>query len=269
MPQFDRSNLVLTSVKYNNHPIEAIIDTGAGITVVLPSLFKRLNLSLRNSWEGPLLVIANGAVVQPEGCVNLEVIVDGILICVEAAVMALNGYELLLVNNALRQLESAHIANSKGKNSFFSIKLGTGEMDKETNNGTVSSHTSLTVPTKSIITITVDVNRPIPCMRMTNKILEPSSKVFLENGYSVGRLLLPIELPNKLEIELANFSRAEQWLNKGTVLGCISPVNLVGDLPVNEDQPTKNIELSDEILRFENAASDKLSPDERRVGLEL
>lgn len=81
------------------HFLEAIIDTGTGITVIFPELCEKLNLSYHRKWEGPLLLMANGAVVQLKGSVTI--IINKVLVYVEAAIMAMNGYELLPKNNAL------------------------------------------------------------------------------------------------------------------------------------------------------------------------
>ena len=101
MPPTDRSNLVFTQVTCKNRIVEAIVDTGAGITVISPDLCKQLNFSLHKRWGGPHLLMAIGTIVRPDSSVSLELIINRVPVYVEAAVLALNGYELLLGNNAL------------------------------------------------------------------------------------------------------------------------------------------------------------------------
>lgn len=121
MPPPDRSNLVFSKVICRNNHVEAIIDTGAGITVISPEFCKYLNLVPKKQWEGPKLLMANGSIVCPEGSVTLEIIITGIPVYVEAAVLPINGYKLLLGNDALRQLESISIIYGEGGEAVFSV----------------------------------------------------------------------------------------------------------------------------------------------------
>lgn len=110
----------------------------------------------------------------------------------KAAIIALNGYELLLGNNALRHLDSIHITYPEEGNAVFSTKPEAEEIEKvDKVLGTISNHDLLTVPAMSIITITVDVILLKWGSRATNQILGTSNNVLNDKGYSVGRLLLP------------------------------------------------------------------------------
>ena len=60
MPPIDGSKLVFTTVKCQNRMFEAIVDTGAEISVISPETCKLLKLSATQDWDGPLLVMANG-----------------------------------------------------------------------------------------------------------------------------------------------------------------------------------------------------------------
>ncbi len=51
-------------------------------------------------------------------------------------------------------------------------------------------------------------------------MIEPTNKLLIDKSVSVGHLLLPNEeLKDAVEIQVVNFSRVDQWLNKGPVLG--------------------------------------------------
>lgn len=65
--------------------------------------------------------MANGSIVCPEGSVTLEIIIAGIPVYVEAAVLPIYGYKLLLGNDALRQLESISIIYEEGGEAVFSV----------------------------------------------------------------------------------------------------------------------------------------------------
>ena len=104
MPPLDRTKLVFTSVKCRNRIFEAIVDTGAEISVISPKTCKLLNLNTTQKWDGPFLVMANGTHARPEGSVALQIFVGTTPVYVNVAVMQINGFNLLLGNNALRQL---------------------------------------------------------------------------------------------------------------------------------------------------------------------
>lgn len=58
-------------------------------------------------------------------------------------------------------------------------------------------------------------------------MIEPANKLLIDKGVSVGHLLLPKEeLKDTVDIQVVNFSRVDQWLNKGTVSCSIFPVEI-------------------------------------------
>ena len=105
VPLTTRHNFVLKKVSCYAQEVEAIIDTGAGISAISPELFRLLKKPSRN-WDRGQLITVNNARVYPECCVDLTLQVDGILIKIQAVVLEINGFSLLLGNDALRQLKS-------------------------------------------------------------------------------------------------------------------------------------------------------------------
>lgn len=71
------------------------------------------------TWTGPPISLAERNLVTPLGVVKLELELGGKLIRVEAAILKLNGYSLLLGNDSLRQLETIKIDYREGSTVTF------------------------------------------------------------------------------------------------------------------------------------------------------
>ena len=221
MPPLDRSNLVFTTVKCRGRFVEAIVDTGAEITIISPKCCKVLNVTPNPKWEGPVLRMVNGVIERPKGSATLEIFVNNIPVHVTAAVLPINGFDLLLGNNALRQLSAIEIDYCTEESPLFSSKPELEEEEGEKANvGTIVSQESRSIPARSMIIVPVEMKNT--GNSNARKIIEPSNKVLMSKGISVGRILLPSEYPsNELDVRLVNFSQTDQWLNVGMVLGQI------------------------------------------------
>lgn len=122
MPPNDCLNVVLTKVECQNRIIEAIVDTEAEISVISPETCKLLKLPVTPKWEGPFLIMANGSQAHPEGTVDLKLLVENTSICIDAAILPINGFDLILGNNALRQLQTISITYSREGRTIFASK---------------------------------------------------------------------------------------------------------------------------------------------------
>lgn len=276
MPPHDRTNLVFATVKCRNRVIEAIVDTGAEISIISPQMCKILSVNAIQKWDGPLLVMANGTQAHPEGSVSLEIFVGTTPVYASLAVLPINGFDLLLGNNALRQLQSVQIDYDQEGGSIFSSKVEPESPDENENDelGCIASRESRTIPAFSMVTVAVDVKKNKVDSFNSQMIIEPSNKVLMTKGFSVGRLLLPFEaIPNVMNVQLVNFSRSDQWLNEGTVLGKIGLVETVETLLDNEDQkvgPSVGLATAGESsFRFTERINKDLSPDDRKAVQEL
>lgn len=210
MPPVDRSNLVFTNVECSGRVVEAIVDTGAEITIISPECSKLLNVKVNPEWEGPALRMGNGAIERPKGSVALEIFINKFPVYVTAAVLSINGFDLLLGNSALRQLSAIEIDYCAGKSPLFSSKPQFEEEEKdEIYIGTIISQESRSVPARSMIVATVEM-KFVDHLNV-RQIIEPSNKVMMSKGLSVGRILLPTNLPpGELKVHLVNFSRSDQ-----------------------------------------------------------
>jgi hypothetical protein len=211
-PPQNRSNLVFTKAVCKNHHFEAIVDTGAGISVISPEFCKFLKLVPKERWEGPKLLMANGAVITPEASVSLEIFVEETPIYIEAAVFPINGYKVILGNDALRQLDVIKIEYEREQATIFSANPGT-ELDVQGEKGemgTIRSEESRVIPAYFIVTVTMEVDKKPSYTSKTRQMIEPTNKLLIDKGVSVGHLLLPNEeLKDTVEIQVVNFSRVD------------------------------------------------------------
>lgn len=229
MPPPDRSHLVFAKVTCGNHEVEAIIDTESGISVISPEFCQFFNLAFVKPWVGPKLLMANGIAAFPSGSVPINVVIQGITVGVQAAVLSINGYNLLLGNDALRQLDPITICYEKDSEAMFfpasGLDLNEGERKSNGyNQGTV------TIPAYSMVTVTVKVIQDQSDVPEMPRMVQPASKLLIGKGFSVGYFLIPEVVPaGVFNIQLANFLRNEQWLNERTVLGSLIPVELTSE----------------------------------------
>ena len=203
--------------------VEAIVDTGAGISVVSSEFSKLLKLET-SDWEGRFLLLADGQKVYPTSCVNLPIIIEGRKINIRPVVMDINGFDLLLGNDALRQLKTIRIDY---RSEEPEMRLGIDDLDiVETishNEDKIFSKESRCIPAYSMVSVAIDVSSSV---KSTARLLEPSPKVMENKGLSFGRMFLPMESCslNEISVHLVNFTNKNQWIPKGIVLGTMVPV---------------------------------------------
>ena len=124
-----------------------------------------------------------------------------------------------------------------------------------------------------MIHVTVDVRRNETALH-SQMIVEPTAKLLMTRGFSVGRLLLPSEkLPNLMTVQLINFSRSDQWLNEGTILGQIVTAEIVHELPDEQKDLSGGlvgmVETTEPSLPFAESVNKNLSTEDRRAVLDL
>jgi len=102
------SKPVTETVQCGNMVVKAVVDTGAVITVISPKLLTCTEFKL-DSWYGPNIVMANGTTVSPIGAAYITVTVHNKLVTGTAFVMHMEGMDLLLGNDFLKQFGKLHI----------------------------------------------------------------------------------------------------------------------------------------------------------------
>ena len=82
--------VVTKSVRCEGVEIEALIDTGAGISVVSPNFAEKIEARVTN-WEGLIIRMANGTPVTPAGKTKITIEENGKKIKGEVVVLELGG----------------------------------------------------------------------------------------------------------------------------------------------------------------------------------
>ena len=144
-------------------------------------------------------------------------------IVIQPVVMAINGFDLLLGNDALRQLRKIRVDY---RGSEPKMELGKDDLDvveAPLKTGRVRNQKSCCIPAYSMVPIAVEI--PLSNKSHT-RLLEPSPKVMADKGLSFGRLLVPVAdgATDKIYVPLVNFSNKRQWIPRGIVLGTVVPV---------------------------------------------
>ncbi len=186
-PQLGRSKLVFKNVICGKYLVEAIIDTGSGITVVSPNLSKMLGIPLQ-PWEGPDILLADGQRTRPSGKIEIKVIIDKIVVEVSAIVLQINGYDLLLGNDTLRKLISIKINYTAEQASFHLGDIDCSDNKPAVHSSFIFAKEAQTIPAHSMMAIAVErTNLKNASTNVGLLMFEPSSKVMHDKGLSVGR----------------------------------------------------------------------------------
>ena len=89
----------------NGTEIQVVIDSGSGVTIIAEALVKKLNLGRQES-EGDHIVTASGQQVPTKGKITgLPVVMDSMEFTVNALILPVKGYQLLLGNDILGSLK--------------------------------------------------------------------------------------------------------------------------------------------------------------------
>jgi hypothetical protein len=186
----------------------------------------------------------DGKTLVPNGSVKLRIYVEGCLVWITAAVSEMNGFDLLLGNDALSQLGCFSVQYDEAGVGSFSTTTTTNEEAPRGKAGYIVSHETVSIPAFSM----VYVNTVVPQLggRNPGHLVEPSPKVLADKGVSIGRFLLPSRVASGTHrFPLTNFSASAQFIPAGMVIGKILPIEeIVDDIPVgNSGVPVTEMPL--------------------------
>ena len=199
---------------------------------------------------------------------DLNVDIDGIIVEIHPVVAAIHGFQLLLGNDALRQLKSIRVNYEQEQPTFLTGGIDFDLFSEEKEKARLQSdriicRESQSIPARSVAFFTVEVKGggliPDDCM------LEPSSQLMIKKSVSVGRLLLPAGCGCFPNIQFVNFSNTRQFLPKGIVVGTIIPIQCESNDESDGQQPQEKKQSLD----FDSAISNELSAEEHQVVLNL
>ena len=96
---FTHTTPVKCNIKIKDKPYQAIIDSGASISMISYQIIKELGLKI-DTYSSSLILSATGPSIRPLGIIkNLPIEIEGITIPLNIEVMDATSYSLLLDND--------------------------------------------------------------------------------------------------------------------------------------------------------------------------
>ena len=153
-----------------------LLDTGSDLTIVSPEWCEEMKAKV-TPWEGPHLWMANATPADVIGMVEISVANERGRACGSALVMKLNGYELLMGNNFLRQFKSLSIRyHEKGHEIILGKKLPVEAAVISADKCRVQMLRGKLIPKQSIVRVAV------AAMNTDEKLKEEPASVLEEGG---------------------------------------------------------------------------------------
>lgn len=243
-PKFTPARIL---VEVNGIWTEAIVDSGASTTVLTYDLLVRAKLANRVYDGATTIVTAGGLKIKSYGRVKFSIRLGNVMKTeVEAVVLDVNSYDLLLGNNWLQKVKAIL---DYGVTTLFvhhedlreeiplSIYRKLSEQEEQVRNldqvnGCSTEHTLLVLdediklPARTIVTYKFKRQFEV----RPNDVFEPENLVPVH----IPSIHFELKLQGSLKIPLCNWSKRDITLKRGTLLGSIKnypveeePVNLV------------------------------------------
>ena len=171
---------VKCNIKLRNTPYQAIIDSGAAISMISHQVVKELGFKI----EAPstsLIVLATGPSTRPLGIIkNLPVEIEGVTIPLDVEVMSATSYSLLLGNDWSQKVDATY----SWKNKSYTLKWNKKKIHVPTTyeqNQPLPAQPTLTdekeleqfeqeyLTPKEAYTITLDDDNPNPWIVQTSR----------------------------------------------------------------------------------------------------
>jgi predicted aspartyl protease len=155
--KLDFSKLIREEVTCGTRQVMAVVDTGAALTVISPELLKESQFVMR-PWDGPRVVMANGEQATLMGAATISVNHEMGTATGEAVVFGMDGIDLILGNDFLKQYGKVQIDYREPKASItFGDQPLAAITSQRTNNKTWSvkliSNNDVTIPSFSVANV--------------------------------------------------------------------------------------------------------------------
>ena len=214
--RLDIKKLITEEVVCGGHNVKAVIDTGAALSVIHPEFLKTTTFT-KEKWEGPRVIMANGTTAEPLGGAEISIEHQQGKAKGLALVLEMDGIDLLLGNDFLKQFKKVRIDYHDAGNL---ITLGDTPLAAISVESTpleakpiaLVAEETCNIPPLSIAGIAITFPTEIP----GPWIITPSKKLMETKSISVGHALLA---DNLLQVPVANLSKLHVQVQKGTTLG--------------------------------------------------
>ena len=129
--------------------------------------------------------------MTPSGKVEIELEIDKNRINIEAVVVNLNGFSVLLGNDCLSKVKSIRVDYRPGEAASFTTLNHFNLIERGTSEGKVVCVEGTSIPALSSVAIPINIKGVIDLPAEEVPIIEPSAKVMEDMGVSSGHVLLP------------------------------------------------------------------------------
>ena len=215
-----------------------MVDTGAAVTVLSPQLLQRTEFALC-PWVGPRIVMANGVTATPLGSATISIhhlkgTARGV-----AVVLQMDGIDLLLGNDFLKQFGRLQIDYLKASTLLTLGELPLAEITAEAIDTPIAqvkitAAEGTEIPPFSV----VNVATHSPPVSAAQLLFTPSMNLLKTKAVSAGHAIVNTDVT---VVPIANLSSVAVWLHVGAVLGTIEPY--ADDVVVcNLSLPTSGLE---------------------------
>ena len=208
------SKLITETVQCGDMIVKAVVDTGAVITVISPKLLTCTKFQM-TAWEGPRIIMANGSTASPLGATLITVQLHNKIAKGKAVVMQMEGIDLLLGNDFLKQFGKLHIDYQDSQTLItvgeLPLNLITPKKPEPGKSVKIQTTEGLNIPAFSVRQ--VPVSQP---SGLDTQLFTPSRKLMIQKSLTVGHALLSGRITT---VPIANMSCQDVWLDKGSTLG--------------------------------------------------
>ena len=237
---------------------EAIIDTGAAVSIISPKLTAEMALELK-TWGGPPIVMVNGQRTPPLGRVELTITIGTTTVLANVLVLEMRGINLLLGNDVLRRFKTLEIEYGTGK-----PKMRFGELpvrmaiEDQTPTPTtkIIAKSRTRIPARSMAAVEIEQTEATgPTTDGRPWMIEPTSRT---TGPTPGRALMPGDRPT-VWIMMTNLESRPAYIHKNMVLGHRTEIADIGS-EINSTDETEGPRALNTELGQENTNNIDFTP---------
>ena len=259
--------MVVQPVFCNGIQVDAIIDTGACLSAISPSLLKKFNTE-GTAYEGSALIMASGQEVKPKKEFEINIFhPSGAKAKAIAAVLEMEDECLLLSSDILRQFRKFTVEYQENDSALMIMTIDNRKPDVEQQKQLLIVKDHCQIPTRSIKRI--PIYGLIFSRKATAAIIEPARDLATKKGITTGHAIIKSE-----EIEtvlIANTTSKAKWIPQQTVVGAAIEIdtfeqetteqkieasrNVIANIPPKEETRSE--------MKFDEQIASSIDPEER------
>ncbi|KAI9565088.1 hypothetical protein GHT06_008842 [Daphnia sinensis] len=162
----DLSQLGTKEVTVQGETVEAVIDTGAAVSVMAPSTVVQLGLAI-HAGGCPSIVMVNGLKAPPLGSVEFAVEIAGMIVATKGIILDMKGIRLLLGNDTLKKFKRLEIQYGEGRPKLWFDELPVGLLGEEEHGARDGASEKIIIregrnlPPRSLVAVEIEPLSPV------------------------------------------------------------------------------------------------------------